>query len=473
MPSQTYSTLVQDWKYPRTAKGFTGHQGEKNSQSTILRCVTNSKIPCNAAELALMGKTRFSVTVLSVAQVGFAYAPNKKSAAGYVKMPNTKHLFEELKSEEAITGVKMYAFKKASSSMDRGERDDSFCDVIHVGQDLTFWVHDFMFTPKDNKKTNEPQFVFPTDIPVIQEFTVIDMKIMSSHNEGERKGYGIKLQKITVHPTSLYSYLTNASLKTLPATYEESTRLAEERMRESPFIQNQLEVKNTAFFAKAPQNTFVNVTPVCEGMHRLFGPEGAEIFPGIPCIDVATTDLLKFANVLSDADDIESAVASAITMVDFASAAHALYLYVIAVPQFKSKTANPNLGDFRGVPLIDADELLKAVKFEARTEAMEEETELEPQVKFPFPFEIVGLDKLAITVSTSPVSNSSGLPAPCLDFSLMAEACQLTKGYVVTIGSEQDQEILRFCFNVMGCQLTPHGAPLRLAYSSRKRKAEN
>ena len=66
----------------------------------------------------------------------------------------------------------------------------------------------------------------------------------------------------------------------------------------------------------------------------------------------------------------------------------------------------------RGVPLIGANELLKEVNFDAKFEPVEEGTELEPQVKFPFPFEFVVLDKLAITFSTLLVSNSSDLPAP-------------------------------------------------------------
>ena len=135
MSSTTVSTIYQDWKSPRNARGFTGHQGAKNGQSTVLRCVTNSVIPCTPEAFAAMGKTRFNVTVLSVSLVGRAGAPNKKGAGGkYLKLVNTKQLFEEVRGEDCIAGVKMHGFRKANSNMDRGEREDDVCATISVGQ---------------------------------------------------------------------------------------------------------------------------------------------------------------------------------------------------------------------------------------------------------------------------------------------------------------------------------------------------
>jgi hypothetical protein len=90
-----HSTGTQDWKYLRTAKGFTG-MDQKNVSCTVLRCVTNSKIPCTALEFASMGKTRFTLTVLGVGSIGWAYAPYKKPAGNkrVPKDPNARTLFE-------------------------------------------------------------------------------------------------------------------------------------------------------------------------------------------------------------------------------------------------------------------------------------------------------------------------------------------------------------------------------------------
>lgn len=133
-PSSTM-TLYQDWRHPRTASGFTGNQGSRE-QSTILRCVTNTLIPCTAELFAAMGKMRFNVTVLSVAHVGQAKAPNKKGGPGgkYLKLVNSKSLFEDIRGEESISGVRMFAFRKANSNTDRGEREDEIFVEISVGQ---------------------------------------------------------------------------------------------------------------------------------------------------------------------------------------------------------------------------------------------------------------------------------------------------------------------------------------------------
>ena len=127
-------TLFQDWKHPRTASGFTGNRGSRD-QSSTLRCVTNTLIPCTAEMFASMGKMRFNVTVLSIAHTGQAKAPNKKGPGGkYLKLVSCKSLFEDIKDDQSISGVRMYAFKKANSNTDRGERDDEIFVDISVGQ---------------------------------------------------------------------------------------------------------------------------------------------------------------------------------------------------------------------------------------------------------------------------------------------------------------------------------------------------
>jgi hypothetical protein len=131
------STLYQDWKYPRTSKAFIGSSPEhKNCTSTIFRCVTNTKIPCTAKEFAAMGKTRFTVTVLGVSHLGWAYAPFKKAAKDKktVRDPNAKDLFELVVENEIVKGVKMFSFKKAKSNFDRDERDNETSATLHVGQ---------------------------------------------------------------------------------------------------------------------------------------------------------------------------------------------------------------------------------------------------------------------------------------------------------------------------------------------------
>jgi hypothetical protein len=136
------------------------------------------------------------------------------------------------------------------------------------------------------------QFLFPRDMQFIPEFTVVDMHLMTSHNDTEG-GYGCKLKKIAIHCTTLYSYLGSEGLDLLPGSFGVATELALERARNNLFIHNQLESKNVAFFSKVPENSFVSSVPVVDGFYRIVGPNGGEIFPGVPCVDIAKEDLVR------------------------------------------------------------------------------------------------------------------------------------------------------------------------------------
>jgi hypothetical protein len=133
--SAVSSSLTQDWKYPRTAKGFTGSD-QKSASCTVLRCVTNTRIPCTAQEFTSMGKTRFTLTVLGVGNIGWAYAPYKKPAGNkrVPKDPNARPLFEIVRNGDRVTGIKMFSFKKAKSNFDRDEHDSSIQAEINIGQ---------------------------------------------------------------------------------------------------------------------------------------------------------------------------------------------------------------------------------------------------------------------------------------------------------------------------------------------------
>lgn len=329
-----------------------------------------------------------------------------------------------------------------------------------------------MYIAKENRKSPEQSHIFPTHVKSIPEFSIIDLQIMTSHN-GNDNGYGIKVQRILLHPTTLYSYLSQASLLSIPKSYSDSVDIAKTRSDASRFIHNMVEVKNTAFFSQVPANAFISATPVCEGMYRMVGDGGRELFPGVPCVDISESDLLKFANIVV-AGDAESGVTKedcvmdAITMFDFASAAESLYLYVTSVPTFKSR--DPALSDFLGVPMVDSDGFLKSVEIRQG----EDGEVVEDKQVFLFKHEIVNFSAQPIvSVYTAPVFNAIGTPAPCPDFALMFEMCSVAKGYLVTIGKEGAPDVLKFVFNVMGCQFSPNKSSSRLDYTTRcvKRKA--
>ena len=286
--------------------------------------------------------------------------------------------------------------------------------------------------------------IFPVDVQTIPEFAVVDVQITSSHSGNSEKGYGIKLQKITLHQTTLYSYLTKHSLLSIAGAYHESVELAVARSRESLFIHNQLEVKNTSFFARVPSNAFISSSPICEGVYRLVGQNGSELLPGVACIDIKEEDLIKYANIPKPGDFAghggvgrDDCVQDAITLFDFACASDALYVYVASMPAFKMR--DPAMSDFLGVPLVDTDQFLQSVEFQPRdadgvtVASAWEEGELGDEerksVVFPFRHEIPNLsDKPIVTVFTAPVSKSSGIAAPCPDFALTSVKLHVSIG---------------------------------------------
>ena len=70
--------------------------------------------------------------------------------------------------------------------------------------------------------------------------------------------------------------------------------MALDRAKENLFIHNQFESKNVAFFGKVPENSFISSVPVVDGYYRIVGPNGGELFPGVPCVDIAKDDLIRF-----------------------------------------------------------------------------------------------------------------------------------------------------------------------------------
>ncbi len=81
------------------------------------------------------------------------------------------------------------------------------------------------------------------------------------------------------------------SLHLLPDSFDKAMQLAVERGQENPFIQ--FESKNVAFLGKVPENSFISSVPVVEGFYRIVGPNGGELFPGVPCVDIAQEDLFR------------------------------------------------------------------------------------------------------------------------------------------------------------------------------------
>ena len=437
-------SLLQDWKYPRSAKAFTGNYDNK-MQGLTLKCITNSPIPCSLKEFQNMGgKVRFSATILSI-HPGWAYAPFKKAMPGKktFKDPNSKPLFEMVKENDVVTSARIYSFKKARANTDRDERDESIVSRVYIGQAVTFFIQNFMYESSDKKRP-----VFPETDEVIREFTLINLRVMISNNETEG-GYGLKLQQVQVESLSLYSFLGTESLHLLPESEKTAKELNEERQSSNPFIMNNID-RIVALFLQVPAGSYSSPHPVGD-QFRLLGPNSSELGNELACVDIHNDVLLSYSN--------QSTLEDAITLFDFASAKEALYIYVVPVKSY-SRT-EVVLSEYRGVPLVNVDRFLSDVVIPLGPHASVYE--------YDFP-----LNNLEISAKLTLDTESFRKPGPSAitkDFPILGVEFEVQKGYMLTLLSGGDT-LLQFVFNVMGCPPSQFKEFKRLDYV-KKRKAES
>ena len=426
------STTAFDWAHPRTSHAFTGYVLDPNAPKPaglVVRFVTHTAIPVTPADMEATNQKRLIGTILGFPKLGFANAPYKKPAKkAHAKRAAAAAEAEPLPLLEVISrtgdgqteAVRLYNFHKANSNFDKGDRDPESTSELRIGQVLTFYLNEYTFE-KD---------VFPAGLAgVIPAFTVVDLVLNPSHNQS--KGYGCKIAKITPHASTLYSYMTPAALERVPYTPDGAQRVAEEQAGVcGPIIKCVERSRYSVYSAVSPLARVVDVRDGLEFV-RIECPQGsgATPVPGVHGVDIAVKDLEAFTNSPGD-------VVSARTFVDLAIAAGALRVFV-AFDDYYNRT-EPELSQYRGVPLVDAGAFLAPIK-EAGLETSED------SVLFDADWRVAHdahLQEIAFRVRTVAVSQPAGVPArtiagdtvepPCPDLALVSAACAYARGYKST-----------------------------------------
>jgi len=152
-----------------------------------------------------------------------------------------------------------------------------------VGQTLHFRVQEFQF---DKKTGKSDVFVGSEDgsLAVIEPFTMIQVILSSAAQPGAVEGYGLKLDKVTVLPYTLYSYLTPANISLLATTVDAAQRRAAESVAQGTgtaytFRQN-LEQRHLGFLAKVENKNVFVADSELQGMLKLQSEEG-DVIPGL------------------------------------------------------------------------------------------------------------------------------------------------------------------------------------------------
>ena len=210
---------------------------------------------------------------------------------------------------------------------------------------------------------------------MIPAFTLIQMVVTPTATPADDKprGYGLKLAEIRPLGFSLYSYMNPAGLALLPDTFDKSMELMRNLLSKPLSIEKQLNATCVAFFGTADSKAFLAENT--DGWMRLTCTEGA-VMEGLQEMDVCVVGLILFnsCNILfiirpitTKQKDLLSYTNAgtdlgyAIFVTDLAAAAGALRVLVIRDPNY---SRDPARSEFRGIPLIDTEQLLEFIDTE-------------------------------------------------------------------------------------------------------------
>ena len=448
MSTSIMSTFAKDWSTPRSLRSFTGFVAKNQTPAgTVLHCMANMPIPACLEEYQKRPKTHISVTVVGIKNLGYTYAPWKKSNKGG-KPEGTKKLFEENETlvhehERVYGSCKMFSFARDGKA-DKGARIDEPYTVIQLGQTFHMALADYMY-----EKKTKGESIFEEGEKLIEAFTLIEMVINPTASENTEKGYGMTLGMIRRLPFTMNSYMTPVNIQALLGEYDALQAKALTQQKESALaIRMQLETTNLGYLAKCAPGTFLGESPV-EGMCRLQVADGGSVVPGVLMVDVCKGDMLGLFNAgeiwLCTRDFITKSnffkktgddLAYVQMLVDLASAAGCLYCWVYRNEYFMR--GEKDNCEFRGFPIVPSDQLLDFV--DVNLESGEDKT------KIAFPFELDSAPPLHVTIKHVPEPNGGEFPLTCPDFVLSSSKVSVERAYHMMIGCDENPEIMPIMF---------------------------
>lgn len=337
--------------------------------------------------------------------------------------------------------MKMYNYHKASSNFDKGDRDEASTSILAVGQVLSFGLSEYTFGG------DKPMFPEGTR-GFIEENTMVDLTLTPSHNQAG--GYGCKMSKVAPHASTLYSYMRASGLETLRGTADAARSFCEEQAEKCAPVTNCVDRSRFSLYGNV--NTSAKVVDMRADLDfvRIECPRGSgqTPLPGVPSVDVAFKDLLRFTNCPGD-------TTSARTLVDLAIASGSLFMFV--THDGYNNKQEPALSTFRGVPLIDANLFLHPVDGGALEESALDAGQ--ESVLFAAPWSVpqdAELKSIGFQVGAIPKSQEEGVAPPCPDLSIVSAACSFKRGYRVYVGNpgtegeDDSYYVLGFFYNCGG-----------------------
>jgi hypothetical protein len=155
--------------------------------------------------------------------------------------------------ERVGRSVQVFSFIKDGQA--KGERVDESVSTICAGQTYRVRLMDFMY---EEKKGNDGgRNVFPSDVDVIPQYSVIEVMFSPANTGQFEQGFGVSVGRVRTCEFSLYSMQTPLGLGMLPSSYEASVQASEAFVQGTPGLRRVLEDKNTGFFGRVTKGSYI------------------------------------------------------------------------------------------------------------------------------------------------------------------------------------------------------------------------
>jgi hypothetical protein len=354
--------------------------------------------------------TRF--TIIRPLSTGWGAAPYKQST----KSIGAKRLSELATTQEGPV-MRMWAFEKTGSNMEKGPRIEELTWELKAGNTMVFWL--------DEQRVREVKDKLHIDR--IEEFTVCEIQIATKNHESAAKGSSAKIVEIKPCEFSLYSCLNDLD-RFQPSLAD--ARVQELKIQQTyPLIARDLVPEQVVF------HTFVHHKAIIND--EIQGSE----FPMVQIanwgsgeiIDIPISILLKYTNHTAKPGS-EPRKDWACSLLELAIATNSLQLLVFSNDFWKTAVHS----SLRAVPIINTETMLSSV-----IPAM-----IGTQTTFQTPHETTIDDEtyhLQIHVDPEPIPVSTGAPPPTQDLILTGSHIELERAYRLTFSLvSADNEFPRY-----------------------------
>jgi hypothetical protein len=271
--------------------------------------------------------TRF--TIIRPLAAGWGSAPYKQNQ----KNIGTKKLSDLSKGPDGPV-MKMFAFEKTSSNMEKGPRCDDMSFDIQTGNVFNFWLDEKRLDDNSLKRSLN-------GIDRIEALTVCEIQMTSKNSEGAGKGSGCKISEVRPCQFSLYSCIDD--VERFPSNIAEARTLQLKAQQAQPLIERDFVPEEASFHIFVNHRAFIQEDePGSEDVVRI-------VNSGADPIDIPIPILLHYTNTTRKD--------WACNLLEMAIANNALQLFVVNNDFWKNATHS----SLRAVPLINTDTLLHSV----------------------------------------------------------------------------------------------------------------